>query len=124
MKTKYCLSCKTAKNETPDNFQRRGDKFRSPCKACMQKIKNRKKPDLIVNKIVNKIETPPVKVTVEMESDDLIDELMASLIVKHNCHFSLSISRSGTAKLSFHGNPQITFKAESAAEVIDMALDR
>lgn len=37
MKTQFCPSCRQSKEANPDNFQRRGDKWRNPCKQCISK---------------------------------------------------------------------------------------
>lgn len=60
------------------------------------------------------------KITIEYE--DELTELVASLLVKYGCHFSLSIDKVGRAKMTIHSHPQITFKADEVRSVIDQAL--
>ncbi len=140
MKTKFCLYCKTVKNETPENFQRRGDTFRSPCKACMKKIKNRKKPD-IVEKMFNEV-MPNVKFTdmklsksesleiqteaaqeeknkvkIEMEEDS---DIFAKIYQKHNRFFTIQYSPNKLV-LTFHGSPTTVVKG-TVDEVLSEVL--
>ena len=88
----------------------------------MKKIKDRKKPKIQTTNVSIQEEKDVNKVTIEMADNDLMDELVASLLIRFGCHFSLSISRDGKARLAIHGNPTMIYRAESAADVINDAL--
>lgn len=41
---------------------------------------------------------------------------------KHDHHFSICVSRNGTARLQIHANPALTYKGETVQEVLSLAL--
>lgn len=57
----------------------------------------------------------------ELYKEDELTELVASLLVKFDSHFALTVDKRGNATLKFHKNPSVQFRG-TVRSVVDDAL--
>lgn len=116
-KTRFCQTCQVAKDETPENFQRRGDSYRTPCRLCMKKARERR----------HKVETPEeefrvvghVKINHEPQ-ESALGSAIDAIYQKHQRFFTFQVAKNKVI-LDFHGAPHVSYRG-TADEVIQAAL--
>ena len=84
-------------------------------------IQKQKPTNQVINDGLDNLYGKPFKVKINAGEYDL-DEVFASLIVKFNSHFVLSVSKNGKTVMNVHCKPERTFKGLNVRECVEKAL--